>query len=139
MREADGRVDYYLFDENGQAIPFRISEHSREPLAKMCWNLMWGQAVSYPVLQGAEVLAEYVIKTMSDKPGLSEARIRAQFVEEYGEEMLYRMTELRRMKLRNGYELGVPFLDSMSQDMSKKMLTDTREESDTQARSRRRR
>jgi len=61
MLEADSRFDYYLFDESGQPIPFCIKEHSTEPLAKLCWGLMWEQAISYPVLQGAEVLAEYLV------------------------------------------------------------------------------
>jgi hypothetical protein len=69
---------------------------------------------------------------MSDKPGLSEERIRAQLTEEYGEEMPYKMAELRRMKLRNGFDLGMPFLDVLSQDMSKKMLTDRWDDSDTE-------
>jgi AraC-like DNA-binding protein len=84
MLEADGRVDCYLFDESGQPIPFRTLKHSTEPLEQLCWGLMWEQAISHPVLQGAEDLAEYMIKTMSDKLGLSEATIREQFNEQYG-------------------------------------------------------
>jgi hypothetical protein len=66
---------------------------------------------------GDEAMAEYLVKTMADRPGLSRAGILAQFEREYGGDMAAKVAAFEAKGLESGYEPGRTYLETMSAGM----------------------
>jgi hypothetical protein len=66
--------------------------------------------------EGVEAMAEYLIKVMGNKPGLSKQRILDQFSSEYGKNMTEIMVEWEGLAVKNGLPPGTTFLEVMSKN-----------------------
>jgi hypothetical protein len=78
--------------------------------------------------KGVEAIAEYLIKVMGNKPGLSRERILAQLSGEYERDLTLDVAGFERMATVNGYEPGTTFLEMMSRNLmsAAPMLTNMR-------------
>ena len=119
----DPKVDYFLFDDMDQPIKFAVNDHEPHGWMRWCFTFLLEDALSGPQDETVGALAEYMIVKMADKPGLSEAGILAQFAREYGINVAFKMGDLRRKKIHNGYDLEKTFLESLSVEMPKKVMT----------------
>jgi hypothetical protein len=111
---ADKSADYFLFDEAGHVIRFEI-EHI---FTKMCFRVIRSNAMSSADQKGLEIIVEYLVKMMEHEPGLSQERIFAQLIGEYGEHSAEKMTAFRAKKMASGSTSDdITFLEAMSRDM----------------------
>jgi hypothetical protein len=110
LLEGDREADYYLFDHTD--CPIRVMLDER--YIKMCFRMIRSEAMFRAEMSGVEAMAEYLIKTMADRPGLSRARILAQFEREYGGNMAAKVAAFEAKKAENGYKPGGTFLEMMS-------------------------
>ena len=69
------------------------------------------------------VVAEYMIAAMAGKPGLSLARILAQLSEEYEVDVTKMMVAVQDKKMEKGLDPGKTFLEDMSKDWVKTMVS----------------
>ena len=113
LLEGDRQADYFLFDDADRPIRFALYE----TYSKMCFRMIRADAMFGERPTGVEALVQYLIKTMSDRPGLSRARIVAQFQREYGGNMAAKLREFEAKGPSNGDGPGVTFLESMSRSM----------------------
>jgi hypothetical protein len=88
-----------------------------ETYIKMCFRMLRSEAMFGAEPSGVEAMAEYLIKTMAGRPGLSRARILAQFEREYGGDMTAKVAAFEAKAVENGYEPGRTFLETMSASM----------------------
>lgn len=80
----DKEVDYFLFDEVERPIRFQIPDM----ILKMHFRIFRSGAFSGDKKAIAlEPMAEYILKMMSNHPGLNRERIVAQLTREYGEDL----------------------------------------------------
>jgi hypothetical protein len=68
--------------------------------------------------QGAEAIAQYLIKVMGQTPGLSRERILDQFVSEYGDNFLAKFADWESLGAKNGYGSEDTFLDFLSRNIA---------------------
>jgi hypothetical protein len=88
-----------------------------ETFIKMSFRMLRSEAMFDAEQSGVEAIAEYLIKTMANRPGLSRARILAQFEREYGGNMAAKVAAFEAKGIENGYEPGRTFLETMSASM----------------------
>jgi len=112
LLNADNHADYFLFDEMDQ--PVRVVLH--EMWTKMSFRTLRADAIFSAEQEGVEALAEYLIKVMGNKPGLSKQRILDQFSGEYGKNMTETMMEWEKLAVKNGFPPGTTFLEVMSKN-----------------------
>jgi hypothetical protein len=84
----------------------------------MAFRILRSDAMFSAEPRGVEAIAEYLIKYMAQRPGLSRERILAQFNREYGEGTAEKVAEFETIAQVNGYEKGVTFVDVMGQGMT---------------------
>ena len=113
LLEGDRDADYYLFDDTDRPVRFILYE----TFIKMCFRTTRSEAMFGAEQRGVEAMAEYLIKTMADRPGLSRAGILAQFEREYGGNMAAKMAVFEAKGLESGYEPGRTFMETMSANM----------------------
>jgi hypothetical protein len=110
LLEGDREADYYLFDHTDRPVRFFLNE----TFIKLCFRTTRSEAMFGAEQSGVEAMAEYLIKTMADRPGLSRAGILAQFEREYGGDMAAKVAAFEAKGLENGYESGRTFLETKS-------------------------
>jgi hypothetical protein len=76
-----------------------------------------------PDLTGLNVIAEYMAVAMGREPRLNVAKILAQLSKEYGVDVMKMMVGLESKKIENGFELGKTFLEQMSKDWVRRMIS----------------
>ena len=101
------------FDDVDRPIRFVLYD----AWTKMAFRILRSDAMFSAKQKGIEAIAEYLIKAMGNKPGLSRERILAQFCREYGEDVASKLAEFERMGTENGLEPGTTFLEMMSKNM----------------------
>lgn len=112
MLEADKDVDYFLFTAKGERVRFVIDDLG----AKMIFRVNRGVIMTQPSdTTGVNALAEYILKRMSNYPGLSRDIIIKQFCEEYGEDIAEKIVELEQVSQKRGEST---FFDSWLKDFS---------------------
>lgn len=109
---ADHAADYFLFDE--MDLPVRVVLH--EMWTKMSFRTLRADAMFSAEQQGVEAMAEYLIKVMGNKSGLSKQRILDQFSSEYGKNMTEIMVEWEGLAVKNRLPPGTTFLEVMSKN-----------------------
>jgi len=109
---ADKEADYFLFDDND--CPVRVVLH--DMWMKMIFRILRSDILSSSGLNGLGVIAEYLIKVMGRKPGLSRETILSQLEKEYGSDVVPRVAEWERKAVVNGFQGGT-FLESMSKGL----------------------
>jgi hypothetical protein len=107
LLSADKEADYYLFDERDEPVRAVL----RDIWVKILFRTTRSDAMFGAKPDGLEPMAEYMIKVMGQKPGLSRARILDQFTREYGEDKATKVAEWERQGAKNGYEPGATFMD----------------------------
>ncbi|RDB25256.1 hypothetical protein Hypma_007372 [Hypsizygus marmoreus] len=110
----DKSADYFLFDEVDR--PIRVEVPSM--LTRMTFRILRSDALSKQTPDGVQAIGEYLLKNMSNHPGLSRARILAQLEREYGKEMVSKIEEFEKMAEKNGYEPGATFLEKMGENLN---------------------
>ncbi|KIK38432.1 hypothetical protein CY34DRAFT_25648 [Suillus luteus UH-Slu-Lm8-n1] len=94
MLEADKDVDYFLFTASGEPVRFVIDDLG----AKMIFRINRGMIMTQPTdTTGVNAIGEYMLKLMSNYPGLSRDIIIKQLCEEYGEDIAEKIVELEQM------------------------------------------
>jgi hypothetical protein len=111
---SDKDADYFLFDEVQRPIRFALPEG----YIKLAFRTMRSNALSTCEKKGVQAIGEYLLKTMSDHPGLSRERILGQLSSEYGEETAGKIADFEKMAVRNGYEPGATFLEKVSRGLT---------------------
>jgi hypothetical protein len=113
LLEGDRDADYYLyialFDHTDHPIRVMIEENS----IKMSFRIVRSDAMFHAEPSGFEAMAEYLIKTMADRPGLSRARILVQFESEYGGDMAAKVAAFVAKEIKHGQEPGSTYLERM--------------------------
>jgi hypothetical protein len=87
---------------------------------KMTFRDFLGEILSDDEGHGNDMLsalAEYLIKAMAQKPGLSRERILAQLEREYGGDIATKVAEWEKLAAKNG-ESGSTFLEVQSKSMT---------------------
>ena len=105
---ADKTADYFLFDDTDS--PVRVVIHGY--WMKMAFRTLRTDSLSANEKHGLEALAEYLIKIMGEKPGLSRGRILEQLEREYGGDVAEKVAQFEQMSVMNGFE-GSTFLEVM--------------------------
>ena len=113
----DKEAEYFLFDDSDRPIRFEVSHM----WTKMTFRLIRSGAMFSAEQRGVEAIAQYLIKFMGQKPGLSRERILAQFSQEYGGNFAAKLAEFERKGLENGNEHGTTFLETMSKSLTSTM------------------
>jgi hypothetical protein len=106
---ADKDADYFLFDELDRPIRFML----HDMWTKMMFRILRSGVLSGADREGLEAMAEYLIKAMGQKPGLSRRRILEQLEREYGNGVASKVEEFERKAQVNGYPAGTTFLETM--------------------------
>ena len=109
LLEGDRDADYYLLDHTDHPIRVMIEEDS----IKMSFRIVRSDAMFHAKPSGFLAMAEYLIKTMADRPGLSRARILAQFESEYGGDVAANVAAFVAKEIKNGQEPGSTYLERM--------------------------
>lgn len=111
---ADKEADYFLFDQEDR--PVRIVVDDR--LVKLGLRLIRaGLFASSTQREEVVALAQYLIKIMSGRPGLSKARILAQLTSEYEMEVSERLISFERSLKGNRNYTGTTFLEASSKNL----------------------
>lgn len=104
----DKHADYFLFDETDRPIRFIVND---------MWMRMTFRSLRADLLSGSyeglAAIAEYIIKVMAQKPGLSRERILGQLQREYGVDLSTKVAEWEEKAAKNGFE-GSTFLEVQS-------------------------
>lgn len=112
MLEADKDVDYFLFTASGEPVRFVIDDLG----AKMIFRINCGMIMTQPTdTTGVNAIGEYLLKLMSNYPGLSRDIIIKQLCEEYGEDIAEKIVELEQVSQKLG---ASTFLDTWLKDFS---------------------
>jgi hypothetical protein len=112
---ADRDADYFLFDVDDRPVRFVL----HDPSMKMTFRDFRGEILSDDEGHGGNMLlalAEYLIKVMAQKPGLSREMILAQLEREYGGGVATKVAEWEKLAAKNG-ESGSTFLEVQSRSM----------------------
>lgn len=109
--EANKGADYFLFKSTGMPIPFIVPD----TWAKMVFRLMRKDTMSNAEKKGLEPIAEYMLKHMADKPGLSREIILRQLCAEYGDDTARKVIQFERRSEERGS--GLTFIESMSKGL----------------------
>jgi hypothetical protein len=112
LLEGDRIADYFLFDGADRPIRVVLQDWLKMSFRMTRAEAMFGAKAS----PSAEALAEYLIKTRANLPGLSRARLLDQFKKEYGNNMRTKIIAFERKSTGRG-GLGTTFLESMSKSM----------------------
>ena len=110
---ADKDADYFLFDEEDRTIRVVVADEC----TKIAFRHLRANALSVNDKKGVEAIAEYLIKAMGQKPGLSRQRILRQFEEEYGRGVSQQVAKFERMAVQNGFR-GSTFLEAMGKNLT---------------------
>jgi hypothetical protein len=113
---ADKVADYFLFDDENR--PVRVVLHGT--WLKMAFRILRSDILSSTQQRGLEAIAEYLIKVMGQKLGLSRERILEQLEAEYGSGVATKVEEWEKKAAENGME-GSTFLESMSRNLMASM------------------
>jgi hypothetical protein len=70
-----------------------------------------------PAQGGLEAMAEYIIKMMEHRSGLSRERILKQLSSEYGGDVSARLAEFQKIAVAKGYEAGTTLVEVMSKTL----------------------
>ena len=107
--ESDRHADYFLFDCTDRPIRVVFDDRNIRTVFRMIRSeAMFGAEPSGNV----HAMAEHLIKTMANQPGLSRARILAQFEREYGGNMAAEVAAFVAKGIEYG-EPGSTFLERM--------------------------
>jgi hypothetical protein len=109
---ADKEADYFLFDDDDR--PVRVVLH--DLWTKMNFRIFRSDILSTSQLNGLEAIAEYLIKVMGQKPGLSREMILNQLQQEYEVDVASKLAAWERKVIENGLE-GSTFLESMGRNL----------------------
>jgi hypothetical protein len=109
---ADKEADYFLFDDDDR--PVRVVLHGM--WIKMAFRIFRSDILSTSEQNGLGAIAEYLIKVMGQKPGLSRETILRQLQNEYGGDVASKVAEWERKAAENGFE-GSTFLENMSRNL----------------------
>jgi hypothetical protein len=111
---ADKEADYFLFNASDQPIRFVI----QNAIIKMTFRLNRSFAWSgdQNTQAGVEIMAQYLIKMMGQKPGLSREGIFRQFDGEYGGDTKTKLEEFER-KSRGRTRAGETVLEMMNRNV----------------------
>lgn len=74
------------------------------------------EAISSADQEGVEAMAEYLIRVMGQRPGLSRELILTQFEREYGEGTAAKVQAFEEMTVKNGY--SSTFIEVTSRNMA---------------------
>jgi hypothetical protein len=91
---ADEEADYFLFDESGQQVRFEIQETLLKMMFRMSRSMAWTR--DQDTQASVENMAQYLIKVMGHKSGLSRESILRQFDSEYGGDTETKLDEFVR-------------------------------------------
>jgi hypothetical protein len=109
---ADKEADYFLFDEADTPIRFEIHNTSIKLMFRM-----FRMGIMCSVEQkGLEAVAQYLVKIMGPKPGLSPERILDQLSSEYGADVAEKVAEYEKIGPRYGYGPGFTLLEMMGRN-----------------------
>lgn len=97
---ADKDADYFLFDESDKPIRCVLSDNM---WTKLAFRQMRTEAWAHSDNGCVEAIAQYLIKAMGGRPGLSRERILRQFDEEYGEGTTAKIEKWEKQKVAKGY------------------------------------
>ena len=114
MLTGDKLVDYFLFDQLECPMGFVILD----TWTKISFRILRSDAMFSEERKGIEALAEYLVKKMQGKPGLSRERILAQMSREYDEDMAEKLAAWEKLKQKR--ESGTPgttFIEEMSRNL----------------------
>jgi hypothetical protein len=114
LLNGDKTADYFLFDEVERPIRFEI----RETFTKIAFRTLRAEAMSNAEQKGLEALAEYLIKMMQHKPGLSRERILEQLRREFTEDIVEKVAKWEKMATVNGHAKGTAFIEVMGKNMA---------------------
>jgi len=109
---ADKDADYYLCDNEDHLV--RVELYDK--WMKMIFRILRSDILSTDEQRGLETIAEYLIKIMGHKPGLSRERILEQLECEYGGDVATKVAVWERKAVANGLE-GSTLLESMSRNL----------------------
>ena len=119
LLDGDRQADYFLFDEVDRPIRFM----AQDLFTKLSFRALRADVVSNAEQRGLEAIAEYLIKMMQHKPGLSRERILAQLGREYTEDVADKVVKWETMATVNGHAEGTTFLEVMANEMSSTIPT----------------
>ncbi|KAG2345754.1 hypothetical protein BDR05DRAFT_879581 [Suillus weaverae] len=113
MLEADKDADYFLFTASGKPVRFVIDDLG----AKLIFRTNRGVVMTQPTdTTGVNALGEYMLKLMSNYPGLSRDIILKQLCAEFGEDIAEKIVQLERVSQKLG--TGT-FIETWLKDWSK--------------------
>ncbi|RDB20658.1 hypothetical protein Hypma_012229 [Hypsizygus marmoreus] len=113
----DKNVDYFLFDASDH--PIRV--YLPPTTTRWLFREMRTAALSSEPEHGVLTMGEYLIKRMSDQPGLSRERILDQLGREYGEDMKAKITQFETFSVVGGVLPGSTFLEKMGENVTTMM------------------
>jgi len=113
-------ADYFFFDDEGHPVPFVVA--SPDHLARLNFHNFQEECMFGREVRGLDVIAEYMVKDMGKRPGLSMARIFKQLSKEYLVDVGEMVVKLQSQKAAKGYDPGATFLEAMSKDILKDLL-----------------
>jgi hypothetical protein len=91
---ADKKADYFLFDESDRPVRFEIQDTILKMTFRLSRSVAWSE--NRDTKAGVETIAQYLIKVMGHRPGLSRERIFRQFDSEYGGDTKTKLEEFER-------------------------------------------
>ncbi|KAG1821589.1 uncharacterized protein BJ212DRAFT_1425821 [Suillus subaureus] len=114
MLEADKDADYFLFTASDVPVRFVIDDLG----AKMIFRINRRMFMTQTADSGLEAVAEYILKHMSEYPGLSRDIILKQLCAEYGNNTTEKVVEWERKSRERGIGTGT-VIGSLSKDFMK--------------------
>lgn len=112
LLRADREADYFLFDIHDRPVRFVISD----PMIKMTFRMNRSEALTPGADLRVETMAEYMVKAMAQRPGLSREGIFAQLQREYECDVEKQLARFSRVMAAQGYPEGT-FLENMSKGL----------------------
>ena len=110
----DKYVDYFLFDELDHPVRFEI----RDMNTKLIFRSIRSAVLTSPTPIGLAPIAEYLIKMMEHKPGLSRQRILAQLSREHSEDVAEMVAMLEQSPAKAGHPPGTTYMEVTCKSIS---------------------
>jgi hypothetical protein len=114
----DKHADYFLFDELDRPVRFVISDL----YTRITFRQLRSEVLTSADPRGLGAIAEYLVKMMEHKPGLSRERIVAQLSREYSEDIGEKIAKWGQLIAQSGHP-GTMFLEMIGKGLEKAMPT----------------
>lgn len=112
LLRADREADYFLFDTHDRPIRFIVSD----PIMKIMFRMQRAEALTPGSELGVAGMAEYMVKVMGQRPGLSQEGIFAQLQREYGGDIESQVARFKWAAAAKGWPEGT-FMENMSKNL----------------------